>query len=108
VRFVVSGNVPDFIMELFRSVFPTGKEENDEKMNIRDWGWFKEMEAKITSGISLRALRTMRKMKQKELAYMVGIKPQQISEMEKDRAPIGKKMAMRLGKALDMDYRHFL
>jgi plasmid maintenance system antidote protein VapI len=50
----------------------------------------------------------MRGIKQRELADMVGIKPQQLSDMEKGRAPIGRKMAIRLGKALNMDYRHFL
>ncbi len=47
-------------------------------------------------------------MKQTELAKKIGVAPRQISDMEKGRTPIGKKMAMRIGEILNMDYRHFL
>jgi DNA-binding XRE family transcriptional regulator len=112
VEFTITGNVPIFYIDLTRRLFPdvkeTAKEGDDELINIRDSEWFKEMEAKTTPGDSLNALRTMRGMRQTELAKKIGVAPRQISDMEKGRVPIGKKMAMRIGEALNMDYKHFL
>jgi len=110
VEFTISGNVPVFYLDLTRRLFPTIFEENkdDELVNVDDWDWFKEKAATIKPGDALRSLRTMREMKQKELAEKLGIEPRQISDMENGRAPIGKKMAMKLGKALNINYKHFL
>jgi plasmid maintenance system antidote protein VapI len=47
-------------------------------------------------------------MRQKKLAEALGVKPQQVSDMETGRASIGRKMAARLGETLNMDYRLFL
>jgi DNA-binding XRE family transcriptional regulator len=105
-EFRITGDIPVFYLDLTRRLFPNLVEE--EATNIRDWDWWKEKTATITPGDRLRSLRTMREMKQTELAKLVGVEPRQISDMEKGRAPIGKKMAMRLGKILDMDYRLLL
>jgi len=112
-EFRITGNVPVFYIDLTRRLFPKMKEEiatdvNEERINIRDWDWFNEKAAKITPGESLHALRTLREMKQSELAKKIGVNPQQISDMEKGRAPIGKKMAMKIGEALNFNYKHFL
>ncbi len=109
-EFRITGNVPVFVIDLMRRLFPKTKEEPAEEVaeNIDDWDWWKEKTATITPGESLHALRTMREMKQTELAKKIGVAPRQISDMEKGRAPIGKKMAMRIGEVLNMDYRHFL
>jgi len=110
-EFRITGDVPAFYIDLTRRLFPKTKEiadDDDELINIRDSEWFKEAEKKTTPGLSLRALRTLRNMKSGVLAKKIGVRPQQITDMEKGRTPIGKKMAMRLGEALDMDYKHFL
>jgi len=110
-EFRITGDVPAFYIDLTRRLFPKAKEmtdDDDELINIRDSEWFKEAEKKTTPGLSLRALRTLRNMRSGVLAKKIGVRPQQITDMEKGRTPIGKKMAMRLGEALDMDYKHFL
>jgi DNA-binding XRE family transcriptional regulator len=109
-EFRITGNVPAFYIDLTRRLFPKMKEEPAEEAaeNIDDWEWWKKKTANITPGDHLRVTRTMREMKQSELARKIGVRPQQISDMEKGRTPIGKKMAMRLGEALNMDYKHFL
>ena len=113
-KFRITGDVPVFYIDLTRRLFPKMKEEPLEKSaeevaeNIDDWDWWKKKTANITPGDHLRVTRTMREMKQTELAKKIGVKPQQISDMEKGRAPIGKKMAMRIGEVLNMDYKHFL
>jgi predicted transcriptional regulator len=109
-EFKITGDVPVFYLDLTRRLFPNIVEESDDEelIDISESDWYKKMKASITPGDSLRSLRTMREMKQTELAKKVGVEPRQISDMEKGRAPIGKKMAMRLGEALNMDYKHFL
>jgi DNA-binding XRE family transcriptional regulator len=111
VEFKIIGNVPFFYIDLTRRLFPNIKEiadEDEELIEISKSKWFKEMEAKTTPGDSLRAMRTLREMKQTELAKKIGVNPQQISDMEKGRAPIGKKMAMKIGEALNFSYKLFL
>ena len=109
-EFRITGNVPVFVIDLFKRLFPKMREEPVEDIaeNIDDWDWWKKKTANITPGDHLRVTRTMREMKQTELAKKIGVAPRQISDMEKGRTPIGKKMAMRLGEALNMDYKHFL
>jgi len=110
-EFRITGNVPMFYIDLTRRLFPKAVEETakeDVAENIDDWDWWKEETASITPGESLHALRTMRNIRQGVLAKKIGVSPQQISDMEKGRAPIGKKMAMRIGEALNFSYKHFL
>jgi DNA-binding XRE family transcriptional regulator len=112
-EFRLTGNVPVFVIDLFKRLFPKMKEgiasdADEERIRIRDSDWFKKMEAKTTPGESLHAMRTLRGMKQIELEKKIGVNPQQISDMEKGWAPIGKKMAMKIGEALNFNYKHFL
>ncbi|MDR2999908.1 MAG: helix-turn-helix domain-containing protein [Fibromonadaceae bacterium] len=112
-EFRITGNVPVFYLDLTRRLFPSVKEiptkdNSEELIEASKSDWFREMEAKTTPGDALRSLRTMREMRQSELAAKIGVKPRQISDMEHGRAPIGKKMAMKLGEALNMNYKHFL
>jgi len=113
VEFTITGNVPSFYIDLTRRLFPdvkeTTKRDGDEELiEVTKSDWFRETEAKTTPGESLRSLRSMRNMRQGVLAKKIGVSPQQISDMENGRASIGKKMAMRIGEALNMNYKHFL
>ena len=109
VEFTISGNVPVFYLDLTRRLFPMIKEnDDDELIEISESNWYKKMQTTVKPGEALRSLRTMREMKQKELAEKLGIEPRQISDMETGRAPIGKKMAIKLGKALNINHKHFL
>jgi DNA-binding XRE family transcriptional regulator len=82
-------------------------DSDDATMRVEDMDWYKEAEAKMTPGYNLRIFCQMRKITQQELADTLGISKQQISNMETGRLPIGKKMAMLLGKALDRPYKNF-
>ena len=61
-----------------------------------------------TAGSVLRGTREIRSMTQAMLAATIGVHVPNISEMERGLRPIGKEMAKRLGKALDMPYKAFL
>ena len=60
------------------------------------------------AGVVLRGARAKAELSQQELANRLGIPQGQISEMENGKRTIGKKMAKRLSKVLDIDYRVFL
>jgi len=76
-------------------------------MPVQDMNWYKEAKANMTPGNNLRVFRQMREMTQKELAERIGVSKQQICNMEGGRSPIGKKMAVRLGEALNRPYNNF-
>ena len=59
-------------------------------------------------GHSLRGLRSREGFTQKQLAEMIEVKPNHISEMENGKRTIGKEMAKRSAKALRTEYKVFL
>jgi DNA-binding XRE family transcriptional regulator len=59
-------------------------------------------------GLALRGARFRAEMTQKELADAIGAKPHHISEIEHGKRSIGKELAHRLAKILNMSYRMFL
>jgi DNA-binding XRE family transcriptional regulator len=61
-----------------------------------------------TPGIALRGIRLRLGMTQKEIAEKIKVSQGDLSKMEKGERPIGKKLAMRIGKALDVDYKRLL
>lgn len=60
------------------------------------------------AGVALRGARKREGLTQKQLAGLLGIGQAHISEMEHGKRPIGKEMARRLAKVLNVDYRVFL
>ena len=59
-------------------------------------------------GKALAGARYREGMTQLKLAELTGIPQRHISEMENGKRPIGKEMAKRLGKALNIGYKVFL
>ena len=57
---------------------------------------------------ALRGARQKEALSQEKLAEQLGIKQGDLSKMERGVRPIGKKMAVRLSKVLNIDYRVFL
>jgi plasmid maintenance system antidote protein VapI len=59
-------------------------------------------------GVCLRGSRYKEGLTQKQLAELIGAPQRHISEMENGKRTIGKGMARRLGKALNIGYKVFL
>ena len=57
---------------------------------------------------SLLGTRLRLGLTQKQMAAKLEVSQSDISKMEKGERPIGKKMAMRIGQALKVDYKRFL
>jgi len=69
---------------------------------------FPEYSDEEMPGSCLRGARYKEEITQKQLADMTGIPQRHISMMENGKRPIGKEMAKRLGKALNISYKVFL
>jgi ribosome-binding protein aMBF1 (putative translation factor) len=69
---------------------------------------FPDLRPEELPGRSLRGARAKEGLTQRELAHRTGIPQRHISEMENGKRPIGKEMAKRLGKALNLDPKVFL
>jgi len=59
-------------------------------------------------GVCLKIERERKGITQAELSSMTGVPQPHISQMERGKRPIGKKIASQLAKALQVDYRVFL
>jgi transcriptional regulator with XRE-family HTH domain len=59
-------------------------------------------------GKALAGARYREELTQMKLAELTGIPQRHVSEMENGKRPIGKEMAKRLGKALNIGYKIFL
>jgi len=69
---------------------------------------FPEYKDEDLPGVCLRGSRYKEGFTQKQLADMIGVPQRHISMMENGKRPIGKEMAKRLGKALNISYKVFL
>jgi len=101
-----------------------GPEENREKAikNLKPLGfvdaseeyvsWQELISAEHTDeelpGVNLRGARYREDITQKQLSEITGIPQRHISMMENGKRPIGKEMAKRLVKALNIGYKVFL
>ncbi len=63
---------------------------------------------KKTPAIALRGVRLRLDLTQKKMAEKIGVSQGDLSKMEKGERSIGKTLALRIGKALGIDYRRFL
>lgn len=70
---------------------------------------FPEIEDPIKGpAMSFHGIRLRHRLTQKQMAEKIGVSQSDVSKIEKGERPIGKKLAMRIGKALGIDYRRFL
>jgi ribosome-binding protein aMBF1 (putative translation factor) len=102
VKFRIPKKKLDEVKEVMASF---GAEEAGELLDTVPW---EEIYPHFNAGVALRAARKREGLTQKELALSIDVKQSHISEMEKGKRPIGKELAKRLAKALNVDYRVFL
>jgi DNA-binding XRE family transcriptional regulator len=69
---------------------------------------FPEYNEKTLPGAAMAGARGKEGLTQRELAKRIGVPQRHISEMERGKRPIGKEMAKKLAKALEIDYRVLL
>ena len=87
-----------------------GSMASDEEMILAEESEsIKKIDQKYTrAGACLQGARLKEGISQVELSKRLGIPQTNISAMELGKRPIGKNMARRIAKSLDVDYRTFL
>jgi ribosome-binding protein aMBF1 (putative translation factor) len=109
IKVRLSGPGTARVVEAVRKVYPHIRvDDDDELIDITKTEWFRKMEANHHPGITIRVYRTNRGWTLAELAEKAWIAESHLSAMENRKRGVGKVSAMRLGKALGMDYRRFL
>jgi DNA-binding XRE family transcriptional regulator len=84
-------------------------DESDDNGSIPATELFPDLkDPQKTAGIALRGVRLRLGITQKQMAEKTKISQGDISKIEKGERPVGKKLAMRIGKALGIDYKRFL
>ena len=84
------------------------KKIEDDMMNVEDMGWYKEEAADDSPGKALRFYRRLKGLSQPELAEMLGISRQSISDLENDRKPISRIMAKELSGIFNVPASRFI
>ena len=84
------------------------KKIEDDMMNVEDMEWYKEEAADDSPGKALRFYRRLKGLSQPELAEMLGISRQSISDLENDRKPISRMMARKLSGILNIPSSRFI
>ena len=74
----------------------------------QEWADARELFAERSSANMLIGARGKENITQIQLSKLTGIPRRHICDMENGRRPIGKQNALKLGKALNINYRLFL
>ena len=103
----------DYVEIKFR--IPLGKVDEIKKVVAQYGGQessspipWREVFPDFNPGVALRGGRKKEGLTQKDLARLIGVSLNHISDIEHGKRPIGKEMAKRLAGVLKVDYRVFL
>ncbi len=103
VAFQIKGNIPDCVIGIMRSLFPSVEtSDDDEFIDLDDSEVLKNIEAKMTPGDAVKADRELRGWTQKILSEKLGISVQNFSEIERGRRAVSRKMATKLASVFDV------
>lgn len=94
------------IARAIESLKPLGFVDTSDSVPWREA--YPELKDEDLPGVCLRGSRYREGISQRKLSEMTGIPQRHISEMENGKRGIGKAMAKRLGKALNIGYKVFL
>ncbi len=105
----ISKRLLDVLKEEFGSEVQIIPDEEDEKLDIFETEWYKNIKEKLTPGKNMRIYRQDRGMTQKELGELLGGIPRQhISNIERGIRPISKKVALKLSKIFNTSVGKFI
>lgn len=105
----ISKRLLDVLKEEFGSEVQIIPDEEDEKLDIFETEWYKNIKEKLTPGKNMRIYRQDRGMTQKELGQLLGGIPRQhISNIERGIRPISKKVALKLSKIFNTSVDKFI
>ena len=105
----ISKRLLNVLKEEYGSDVQLVPDEDDEKIDIFETEWYKDIKEKLTPGKNMRLYRLNRGMTQKDLGDVLGGIPRQhISNMEKGIRPISKKVALKLSSIFKVSVEKFI
>jgi DNA-binding XRE family transcriptional regulator len=105
----ISKRLLNVLKEEYGSDVQLVSDEEDEKRDIFETDWYKDIKDKLTPGRNMRLYRLNRGITQKELGDLLGGIPRQhISNMEKGIRPISKKVALKLSSIFKISVEKFI
>ena len=111
--FRIEGKVPKFVVMFLESAFnkalkvEVSDDEDDVAVPFEQTEWYREIKAKMTPGDAIKADRGLRCMTQRQLADKLGVPVQNVSEMERGKRAVSRKMALKLGEVFGTDPASF-
>jgi len=110
IKLKIEGDIPRWIISRLKKEYgqKVFLDDNDEYVDISETGWYKSISRKMTPGDALKIYRSNHKMTQVQLGAKLGIRPQHISDMEKNRRAISKKTALKLAKLFHTSVDRFI
>lgn len=110
IDFKIEGEIPADLLASLKSEY--GKnvhiEDDDAVMEVHDMSWYREMKEEETPGRTLRFYRKLVGMTQVQLAEVMGISKQFVSNMENGSKAISRNMALKLGKLFKVPAGRFI
>lgn len=99
--------VPRETALIVRDILESAETKDDDFVSAQEI--FPDLaDPKKTPGIALRGVRLRLGLNQKAMAGRIGVSQGDLSKMERGERSIGKKLALRIGSALKVNYRRFL
>jgi DNA-binding XRE family transcriptional regulator len=113
IRIEIKGKISKRLLDVLKEEYGSDvqiiPDEEDEKLDIFETDWYKNVKEKLTPGKNMRIYRQNRGMTQKELGELIGGVPRQhISNMERGIRAISKKVALNLSKIFNTSVDKFI
>ena len=113
IKIEIKGKISKRLLKVLKEEYGSDvqlvPDEDDEKIDIFETEWYKDIKEKLTPGKNMRLYRLNRGMTQKDLGDVLGGIPRQhISNMEKGIRPISKKVALKLSSSFKVSVEKFI
>jgi DNA-binding XRE family transcriptional regulator len=113
IKIQIKGDIPKRILDALRKEYGSEVrlvgESEDEKIDVFETDWYKNIWAKVSPGKNLRIYRQNAGMTLQKLGDLLGNVPRQhVSNMEKGIRPISKKTAIKLAQIFDVSVEKFI
>jgi len=113
IRIEIKGKISKKLLTVLKEEYGSDvklfPDEEDEKIDIFETDWYKDVKENLTPGKNIRMYRQNRRMTQKEIGELLeGIPRQHISNMERGIRSISKKVALKLSKIFDTSVDKFI
>ena len=113
IKIEIKGRISKRLLDVLKQEYGSDvqiiPDDEDEKIDIFETDWYKNVKEKLTPGKNMRIYRQNRGMTQKELGELLGGVPRQhISNMERGIRAISKKVALNLSKIFNTSVDKFI